>query len=168
MLDADWSPMSVDCFTAFASLASTVIVCKITQKYIYGFKLQTDLQKTCKNKVLRGEKIWRKDMAVRRGHIDGSAIWRMLLKLRMRRFRCCFGHVRWPYGHVDQWIRWPAWSFLLVFYTNHNPMHRFWAWARSMGQTERQTDGSQNCLVHRTITTMLIIIRLTTFFCKFL
>jgi len=25
------------------------------------------------------------------------------------------------YGHTDHWIRFPAWSFLLVFYRNHSP-----------------------------------------------
>jgi len=52
-------------------------------------------------------------------------------------------------GHADQWVRLPAWGFLLVFYSNQGPrMHRF----DSMGQTDRQTDGqsdgSQLCL-HR-------------------
>ena len=37
-----------------------------------------------------------------------------------------FWHFRWPYGHAGQWVRLPAWGFLLVFYSNHGPkMHRF-------------------------------------------
>jgi len=40
-------------------------------------------------------------------------------------------------GH-DQWVRLPAWGFLLVFYSDHSlKMHHFWA--RDMGQTARQT-----------------------------
>jgi len=41
-------------------------------------------------------------------------------------------------GHADQWVRLPAWGFLLVFYGNQGPrMHRF----DSMGQTDRRTVG---------------------------
>ena len=58
-----------------------------------------------------------------------------------------FGHF-WrlyaAYGHTDQWVRLPAWGFLLEF-NDSAKMHRFelGAWDR---QTDGQTDGSQHWL----------------------
>jgi len=58
----------------------------------------------------------------------------------------------------DQWVRLPAWSFLLVFYSNHSPkMHRCLAtdMRQTNGQTDRQTDertnGSQLCQTPPTV-----------------
>jgi len=74
-----------------------------------------------------------------------------------------FGHFRWSYGHAEQWVRLPAWGFRLVFYSNHGQkMHRFdvytTAWDR---QTDRQTDGSQQCLMSRAAESHDIILQTT-------
>jgi len=40
--------------------------------------------------------------------------------------RAYLGHFRCPYNHADQWVRLPAWGFLVVFHGNHGPkMHGF-------------------------------------------
>ena len=59
-------------------------------------------------------------------------------------FRCQgrFGHFWWPNGYADQWVRLPAWGFLLVFYSrpDHSPkMHRF---ELGHGTDGRRTDRS--------------------------
>ena len=46
----------------------------------------------------------------------------------------------WPYRHADWLVGFPARFFLLVFYSHHSSKtHRFSG--RSMGQTDRWTDG---------------------------
>jgi len=63
-------------------------------------------------------------MAVRRGHIDGAATWRMLLKQRRRRLRCRFGHFRtatlisgFDFQHDISFIQYAYFSIILDVYS---------------------------------------------------
>jgi len=59
----------------------------------------------------------------------------MLPKRRRRRLRCRFGHC-----HTGQWVRLPAWGFLLEFYNAVALKCAVVELARGMKQTDRQTN----------------------------
>ena len=60
---------------------------------------------------------------------------------------CACMVLRWPYGHADQWVRLPAWGFLLVSYSDHSPkMHR-----SELGAWDRQTDGRTDGRTYRSV-----------------
>jgi len=81
-----------------------------------------------------------------RGQVFGLCIWYSRLVNACEAAPTTASLPFWPLPVADQWVRLPAWGFLLVFYRNYSSKLQ-----RSRALGIRHTDVSQHCLVPPTV-----------------